>query len=708
MSTTTGTVPEKSAAAPKDGNTECKQTFSHNAKNDKELLGGDQGPTAGSTRAPMSKAAQMVWYSTCRQKTPEKDLTTLAELIEVVRGDEFKELVAAIRAEANEDERAEMKKRLPAVLISGAEAEGRKVTKHSGLMQIDIDDIEGETPEALRDLAEYDPHIAAAFVSPSGDGLKIIMAIPPSIARHAQAFEAASNYIEKQYGHKPDPVCKDLTRLCFVSHDLAAWCKNAEPLDVEEWLPEEKPAGTAPLPPPEKEEQEASDYHDNDAGRAARFCDRWQGEILYIPERKAWLTWEGRWKYDNNGGIKRRAIQMANEIISEVAAMAANTKEEVAQKIAMMKRANVWGDNRTICAMLSLAGAREEIQCSVHKLDADPLLLGTPNAIIDLRTGEAFSHTPEKIVTKITRAEYDPNATAPRWLQFLEEVFPDAELHRWVWKAVGYSITGDMGEEVFFVPHNSGRNGKSKFINAISWTLGDYAGTAGTAIVAADGRGGDGKVEKAALVGLRFLRAPEADDRQKMNIRLIKDITGGDPLNARGLYEMPFTFNPTCKLWWPVNDRPSVHEVGPAIWERLYLIPFERYFEPHERDEQLEGKLRAEMSGVLNWLIQGCLLWQREGLKKDVPAKVRAAVNEYRRDEDALADFLEEHTVSDMHAMTPHADLFKRYETWAEDAGIKFKRTRKQLAKDLRARGWRDMRTGSAKVVWQGVQLLPE
>jgi len=285
-------------------------------------------------------------------------------------------------------------------------------------------------------------------------------------------------------------------------------------------------------------------------------------------------------------------------------------------------------------------------------------------------------------------------------------VFPDEELRRWIWKAAGYSITGDMGEEVFFVPHNSGRNGKSKFVNAISWTLGDYADTAGTALVACDDRGNDAKREKAAIRGVRFLRAPEAEGRQRLNVRLIKDITGGDPISAEAKFEHPFTFHPVCKLWWPVNERPTVHEIGPAIWERIRLIPFERYFEPHERDPDLEAKLRAEAPGILNWLVAGCLLWQKEGLR-DVPEKVLSAVDEYRRDEDTLADFIDECTAPDPGAETPHMELFKRYETWAADeAGIKYRLTRKGLAKHLRAKGWKDTRTATSKTTWQGVRIF--
>jgi putative DNA primase/helicase len=611
-------------------------------------------------------------------------------------------LVAQVRGEWEPRRRSEIKKGLPCVQFSAAEAsEGRGTVRHSGLLQIDVDHIGIERAIELREQARRDPHVAAAFVSPSGDGLKLIIAIPADLGRHGESFAAAARYVREVHGHEADRACKDVARLCFLSHDPEAWCKEAVPLDVGEWMPETPPSPKSPS----EEAAPPVTYTDNDAGRAARFCDRWRDEILYVPERSVWFTWEDRWQRDTAGGLKRRAIVLADELLAAVVAQPATSKEELKAKGEAIRTAQRWGNESVIRPMLSLAEAHPGIQARVAELDADPWKLGTPNAVIDLRTGEAFEHHPGDRVTVFTRAPFDPEATAPRWLRFIEEVFPDAEVRRWVWKAAGYSITGDMGEEVFFVPHNTGRNGKSKFVNAIAWTLGDYADTAGQALVACDDRGGDAKREKAAIVGVRFLRAPEAEGRQKLNARLVKDITGGDPLNAEAKFEHPFTFHPTCKLWWPVNERPTIHEIGPAIWERIRLIPFERYFEPHERDPELETKLRAEASGILNWLVQGCLLWLKEGLR-DVPAKVRAAVEEYRRDEDSLADFIEENTRSEAAASIPHTELFRRYESWAVEEGIRCKMSRKALAKQLRAKGWRDDRTGAAKVVWQSVALV--
>ena len=459
---------------------------------------------------------------------------------------------------------------------------------------------------------------------------------------------------------------------------------------------------TGKLPP--------GDFPDNDAGRAAQFCERWKDEVRYVPERGIWLTWEDRWVQDINGGLDRRAMRLADEQISAAAARPALTQDDLRAKDRAVRTAAKWGNNNVIVPMLKLAAALPVIQCRQSSLDADPFLLGTPNAVIDLRTGIADYHRRDQLVTKVTGAEYDLHAKSPRWDKFLVEVFPDEEVRRYVWKAAGYSATGDMSEEVFFVLHNTGRNGKSKYVNTLAYVLGDYARTAGSGLVVVDDRGGDAKREKADIVGVRFLRAPEAEGRQKLNVRLIKDITGGDPLSAEAKYESAFNFNPVCKLWWAVNEKPTIHEVGPAIWERIRLIPFERYFEPHERDLKLEAKLRAEASGILNWLIEGARLWKEEGLA-DVPAKVRAAVDEYRAEEDTLADFIEAHIEAAHGAVLHHSYVFKRYQDWATESGItKSKLSSGGLRNMLAARGWERSatRSGTSRTNWLGVALKPE
>lgn len=443
---------------------------------------------------------------------------------------------------------------------------------------------------------------------------------------------------------------------------------------------------------------------ENDAGRAAFFCHRFRNEIRYIPERDYWLCWEGRWVRDTDHGLQRRAIQLSNERMMRVAVKPAKNASDLEQQTKVLKKSLLWGNKKIIQPMLDLAKSNREIQVSVNKLDADPYLLGTRNAVIDLRTGIAREHSPSDLVTKFCNADFDHTATAPRWNQFLEEVFPDPEVRHFVWKAVGYSVTGDMGEEVFFFLYNSGRNGKSKFIGAIYEVLGDYAETGGQNLFIANERGADPKNEKAKIVGTRFLRGPETEGKQKLNMRVIKDITGGDSLDAEAKYENPFTFKPTCKLWIVGNHKPVITDTGAAIWDRVRLIPFEVYFEPHERDPHLEQKLRAESSGILNWMIQGCLVWQKEGLNP--PAKLKAAVDEYRREEDTLADFIDQCTQEDYSCESAHPELFNAYADWATKNGIHHPYTSQSLAKALRERGWQSKRGAKQRNIWKCVRLL--
>ena len=195
---------------------------------------------AGANRIPLAV------YPSCKHNKPS-GTDDLSSIIESITAGDHADTVALVRAEADPKRRAEIKKRLPCVQFSASEArEGREVLAHSGLLQIDLDHIGHDVAARLRDETRRDPHIAAAFVSPSGDGLKLIMAITARVEGHGGAFEAARRYVRETYGHEADPACRDVKRLCFASHDPDAWHKEAAPLDVEAWRAA-KPSAAAPV-----------------------------------------------------------------------------------------------------------------------------------------------------------------------------------------------------------------------------------------------------------------------------------------------------------------------------------------------------------------------------------------------------------------------------------------------------------------------------
>ena len=147
----------------------------------------------------------------------------LSKMLDEIKGSQWSGQVKRLRAMGREAENYdETKKNLPAYMLSGTTRGGHKasdVIEHSGLLQIDVDKVGADKVGDLRDRIGDDRHIQAAWISPSGDGVKAIMRIPASIEGHKAAFVAAFEYMQQKYCVEIDPSCSDVGRLCFVSHD---------------------------------------------------------------------------------------------------------------------------------------------------------------------------------------------------------------------------------------------------------------------------------------------------------------------------------------------------------------------------------------------------------------------------------------------------------------------------------------------------------
>jgi putative DNA primase/helicase len=437
-----------------------------------------------------------------------------------------------------------------------------------------------------------------------------------------------------------------------------------------------------------------------DLGRAIRFIEQFGDSVRFVPEWDQWLVFENdRWNI--NGG-RAAAHRLAREICQESHAYAL-TLSDNSQRQAALRNAAAWADVRIVRDMLLSAQNDCRVIVKPSELDADPWLVGACNGVVDLRTGDLFEHSREHLVTKFVGADFDPDATCPRWEKFMEEIFPDQALRNFVRKAAGYSLSGHTTEHFFMFLHGRGANGKSTFLEILFDAFGEYAGRAGSRLIYATDRYGTPDDQIAELFGRRLVIASETGEGVRLQEGVLKDITGGDTLRGCRKYEHGFSFKSTAKLWLAGNHKPAIRGTDDGIWRRVRLIPFEKQFGPDERDESLRSKLLGELPGILNWLVQGAMLWQQDGLTP--PEIVRAAVADYRSEEDTLADFMEECTCEDRDSKTPHSDLFKAYQQWAEETGIKYPLSSKLLAKRLRERGWCDIRTAGSKCVWCGIAL---
>jgi putative DNA primase/helicase len=347
-----------------------------------------------------------------------------------------------------------------------------------------------------------------------------------------------------------------------------------------------------------------------------------------------------------------------------------------------------------------------QIATVAEQWDVDLWALNTPSGVINLRTGELRPASPSDHMTKITAVA--PSGECPLWLAFLRRAMDNNdEMIAFLQRAVGCALVGEMLEHVLFFLYGGGRNGKGVFLNTVSKILGDYATTAAIDTFT------ESTFEKhptdlAGLRGARLVSASETEKGRHWAEAKIKRMTGGDPIKARFMRQDFFEFDPQFTLFISGNHRPSLRTVDEAIKARFKFIPFNVTIPEHERDPALQQKLKAEWPGILAWAVQGCLAWQRDGLRP--PEVVRAATADYLSSEDALGTWIEERLEDDLdpEALISRDVLFGSWAGWARAAGEEIG-TSKQFLATLRNRTDRKFVEGKKTGVrgFRGIRIRP-
>ncbi len=414
-------------------------------------------------------------------------------------------------------------------------------------------------------------------------------------------------------------------------------------------------------------------------GNGERLRDMHGHDLLYCHDWKKWLTWDGsRFAEDRTGEIYRRATMTVRDMYQQGAAMAssasvaADDREAIKlseQSDAIQKWARKSEERRKVEAMIAMAQPLGDIPVLPRDLDKNQWLLNCPNGTINLRTGTLQDHDKADRITKVTTVEYDPTAECPLWEQFLELVMGgDADLIGFMQRAAGYSLTGSVGDQVMFVLYGTGRNGKSTFLETMMAILGDYATKAPPDLLMVK-RGEVHPTEKTVLYGARFVPAVETEEGRRLNETAVKELTGGDTIQARRMHENFWKFRPTHHLWLATNHKPMITGTDLGIWRRIRLVPFAVTISDDEEDTSFPEKLKAEWPGILAWAVRGCLEWQEVGLQ--APAAVQSATSEYRSSMDILGEFLQEDCIIQDGTKETAANLYLAFQGWAKHAGEK-------------------------------------
>jgi P4 family phage/plasmid primase-like protien len=331
--------------------------------------------------------------------------------------------------------------------------------------------------------------------------------------------------------------------------------------------------------------------------------------------------------------------------------------------------ADLYGTKHVADAVQLLRG-HTDFFIRAEQFDADPYVLNTPAGIVDLRTGQLRPHDPEALCTRMTNGAPEPQARAERWERFLHEIFAgDADLVDYVRKVCASAMLGFNREQVLYLLYGTGANGKSVFLNTLLWVLGDYAGNIPRDALLVQSQAQDARrTAYVSLVGVRFAVLDELEDRSRLSSTALKDLTSNNPQAARALYENYRQIQLGCTPFVGTNAKPEVTEHSLGTWRRLRLIPFTVTIPPERRDAELEAKLRAEADGIMAWLLDGLRAYWQDGLVE--PLAVAQATEQYRAEEDALLEWLNERTESHPRAITSAKELYQDYTDWAEDNGI--------------------------------------
>ncbi len=453
-------------------------------------------------------------------------------------------------------------------------------------------------------------------------------------------------------------------------------------------------------------------YPLTDAGNAELFAAMFKGLVLFDHMRRRWLVWDShRWRPDDLASVRLMALQ-AVRARTTAAADFSNDLDADARKRLVGHGLRSEGKSR-IDALLSLAESMPGIADGGRGWDTIGHLLGAPNGVVDLRSGELRDGRPEDRITMSAGIHYDPDAVCPRWDLFLREVLADGDdedafdaaesMASYVQRLIGYTAAAEQTLQLVVVTMGVGSNGKTTFLRTIKRALGDYA-TGLTATVLKAAKFEKHLTEVADLEFSRLATCEEVGD-SKLNTDRLKTLSGGDEIRANRMRQDTRAIPQTWVLWLSTNGEPRTDDNSWAFWRRIKVLNFPRVFQP---DEGLAAKLERELPGILAWIVRGAVAYYAEGLG-DEPVAIATATQEYREDVDPLEALFEAGVlVVDSEARTPTSDLHAAYVTWASARGIaaqygadgyakllagRFTRA-KVGPRDARVRGFKGVRVG--------------
>ncbi|MGG5823764.1 phage/plasmid primase, P4 family [Falsiroseomonas sp. HW251] len=394
----------------------------------------------------------------------------------------------------------------------------------------------------------------------------------------------------------------------------------------------------------------ADDFELTEDGVALAFERENQDALRYCHDTGAWFVFTGtHWSLNWDGLAFTRARSLVRKL----------------NRTTDFRTRAITGKAAFVASVEKYAQRARGIAVTAATWDQDPFLLGTPGGVVDLRTGQLRPPRLDHYITKRTAVSPAAAPACPTWLRFLQEATAgDEDLVRFLQQWCGYSLTGSTREHALLFVYGPGGNGKSVLLNTVARILGDYHQTAAMNTFTEAGTG-QHLTFLAMMRGARMVAASETEEGRPWAESRIKQMTGGDPITANFMRRDPFTFLPQFKLLIVGNHKPMLRNVDEAARRRFNIVPF--VHKPATPDRRLEEKLWHEASGILRWMIEGCLDWQQHGLLR--PAVVVNATAEYFEAQDVIGRWIAERCIRDATLTDKPGRLLADCRAWAIENG---------------------------------------
>lgn len=433
-------------------------------------------------------------------------------------------------------------------------------------------------------------------------------------------------------------------------------------------------------------------YEMTELGNTHRMVDEYGEGMMFVPQTNHWYQWAGSyWELVSDTQIESLSLKTIEKMSQDAKNIQNKEEREAVQAFASNSQGSRMFEN-----MRKNASRLPKIMVNVDALDADKNLFACGNGVIDLKAGLLLPAAPSQHITKATKVDFVADADCPLWKQTIDEVFEGKEeLIAAFQCAVGYSMLGNPTAQVLFIPFGNGANGKSTIFSILRHIFGKHGVTsaADTFVGKSNGNAGGPREDLLRLKGARFVFVTELDEGEELREGFIKSLTGGEAVIARAQHgKHSVEFVPTGAVWMPTNHLPTVKGIDEGIWRRLFPIPFEHTFTAEQRDPDRMQKLQNELSGILNWCLEGVQHYLKAN-RLLVSPEIEEARAYYKSDMDILGGWIEECCERSPGAFTPVSALFASWRMYGERTNLFYSLSNvNKFSRRLKRYGFKDSR----------------